>query len=566
MEIMKTKIFLFLAFLFLSCSITIGKETKIRNNSTDEGTFSVYAIPDLYNLTKKWTSEYERLNPLVKINVIQSENTDITGMLDSDGKIGFVSEEYCVSQSIQSNWKIVVGRDVIVPVMNASNPFLDEIYRKGISSRGLSRILENTENQYWGMILGSIKNSSIPCFISNDAAVKSEIANFAKIDPLKIDGITVISDQEMITAIQKDTYALGFCKLISIIDPNNQGFVENIRLVPIDKNENGKIDNIEGIYDNLQTFMRGVWIGKYPRALSGTIYSVSSEKPKNRIEVAFLKWVVTDGQQFLGSNGYNDLVYNERQTQLEKIGEPEIEVASTNTSLAILKMILLVLIAFGIISYVTNRVVWQTRNRKKKISTAISSVITSFDADSVIVPKGLYFDKTHTWAFMKKDGIVKIGIDDFIQHVTSSITRIEMKNAGEKIQKGDLLLTIIRNGKRLKFYSPVSGTIKSQNESLVTNSSLINSAPYSEGWAYMIEPSNWLREIQFLSMSEKYKTWLTDEFSRLKDFLIATLKINAPENVHVVFQDGGALQDNVLADLGPEVWEDFQTKFMDSVR
>jgi hypothetical protein len=82
----------------------------------------------------------------------------------------------------------------------------------------------------------------------------------------------------------------------------------------------------------------------------------------------------------------------------------------------------------------------------------------------------------------------------------------------------------------------------------------------------MIEPSNWLREIQFLSMSEKYKTWLTDEFSRLKDFLIATLKINAPENVHVVFQDGGALQDNVLADLGPEVWEDFQTKFMDNVR
>ncbi len=32
---------------------------------------------------------------------------------------------------------------------------------------------------------------------------------------------------------------------------------------------------------------------------------------------------------------------------------------------------------------------------------------------------------------------------------------------------------------------------------------------------------------------------------------------------HVVLQDGGELKDNVLADLGPEVWEEFQTKFID---
>ncbi|MDP2336690.1 MAG: hypothetical protein Q8N05_09605 [Bacteroidota bacterium] len=72
-----------------------------------------------------------------------------------------------------------------------------------------------------------------------------------------------------------------------------------------------------------------------------------------------------------------------------------------------------------------------------------------FDEDSVIIPKGLYFDKTHTWAFMKKDGYVKIGIDDFLQHITGTITRIEMKTAGEKIKKGDRLLTIIRKGKQL---------------------------------------------------------------------------------------------------------------------
>ena len=76
-----------------------------------------------------------------------------------------------------------------------------------------------------------------------------------------------------------------------------------------------------------------------------------------------------------------------------------------------------------------------------------------------------------------------------------------MKIPGEKIKKGDIVLSLVQKGKQLNIYSPVSGTIKEQNKALLTNSSLINSSPYSDGWIYMIEPTNWLREIQFLDMA-----------------------------------------------------------------
>ena len=36
------------------------------------------------------------------------------------------------------------------------------------------------------------------------------------------------------------------------------------------------------------------------------------------------------------------------------------------------------------------------------------------------------------------------------------------------------------------------------------------------------------------------------------------------EYAHVVLQDGGSIHDNILAEFGPEVWEDFQTNFIDS--
>ena len=81
-----------------------------------------------------------------------------------------------------------------------------------------------------------------------------------------------------------------------------------------------------------------------------------------------------------------------------------------------------------------------------------------------------------------------------------------------------------------------------------------------------MEPKNWLREVQFMLMGEKYVEWLKDEFARLKDFITATIRSNNMAYAHVVLQDGGELTDNLLADMDPKVWEDFQTQFIDSSR
>ena len=564
---MKTRIFLLIGFLLLNYSISIGNEAETGNKATHEGSINVYTSAELYNLTLKWASEYSKINPLIKINVIKAEDNSIAGMLNSGTGIGFVSAASFNDFSQRPVWNMVVGRDVIVPVMNAKNPFADEIYKRGITSEELTRIFGGSEKPTWGMLLGNSQNIPLHYYTMNDESVNTGIEHFLKIDQFRSDAIKTSGKQEMIAAIQRDPDALGFCNLVDLVDVTNQSLPEQIRLVPIDKNGNGKIDYMEDIYASLQDFTRGVWIGKYPKALTGTIYSVSSVKPQNESELAFLKWVLSDGQQFLSNNGYSDLVYNERQTQLEKLNENVIQVAAQkNDENAILKMVLLIVLVFGVTGFLFD---WGIRSyrRQRGASPDISdSNPVVFNEDSLTVPKGIYFDKTHTWAFMEKDGSVKIGIDDFLQHITGPLSRVGLKPAGVKIKKGDPLLTIIQNGKHLTIYSPVTGTITASNKTLINNSSAINTAPYTEGWVYMIEPTNWLREIQFLTMADQYKTWLKDEFSRLKDFLASALQVNTPEYAHVVLQDGGALKDSILADLGPEVWEDFQTKFIDNTR
>lgn len=564
---MKTRILLFIGILLLSYGILDSKEVSISNNPSTEGSLNVYTSPELYNLTMKWVSEYGALNPKLKINVIKSANDNIAGMLKKDNGIGFVADEAFASPDNQASWNMVVGRDVIVPVMNKANPFRDEIDRKGITPEGLAKILKNKETQSWEMLVGNTKNiPDLPVhfYIMNDPSTLAGVENFLKTNQINIKGNKTASGKEMISAIQQDPNALGFCKLIQIMNLNNQSLAENIKIVPIDKNGSGKIDYMENIYDNLQAFSRGVWIGKYPKALTGHIYSVSSEKPKNITELAFLNWVLNEGQQFLNENGYNDLVLSERKTQLDNINAPVVNpVVPRNEIRILLTMILLVLFAFVIIGFIMDFIVRLIKNKKGAATRVTSGSLPVFDEDSVIIPRGLYFDKTHTWAFMKKDGTVKIGIDDFLQHVTGHLTRIEMKNSGEKIKKGDRLFTIIQKGKKLNIYSPISGTIASYNENLMTDSSLLNASPYVDGWVYTIEPTNWLLEIQFLTMNEKYKAWLKDEFSRLKDFFASAVKFHTPEYALITLQDGGALRDSILSDLGPEVWDDFQTKFID---
>ena len=94
---------------------------------------------------------------------------------------------------------------------------------------------------------------------------------------------------------------------------------ENIRLLPIDKNGNGHVDFFESIYNSPDDLSRGVWIGKYPHALSGSIYAMSQTRPADKNALAFLTWIVTDGGKYLASNGYGELISLEKQSNLASL-------------------------------------------------------------------------------------------------------------------------------------------------------------------------------------------------------------------------------------------------------
>ncbi len=322
------------------------------------------------------------------------------------------------------------------------------------------------------------------------------------------------------------------------------------------------MDHFENIYADKEDFVHGVWLGKYPKSLCSGIFAVAPIKPEGKGELAFLEWIVSEGQQYLPSAGYSELNGIQQKAALEALAPPVVvtEVkGDTAHSNGWIVALLTLLVAGLMITPVL-----LVRRKKRVILLQDLHVSTALNEASLSAPAGIFFDKTHTWAFMEKEGLVKMGIDDFLQHITGTLTRIIMKSPGEKIRKGEVAVTIVRDGKQLKLYAPVTGIIRKINRKLETDSTLLNSSPYSEGWIYMIEPRNWLKDIHYMLMGEPYKNWLKEEIARLKDFFAAAGNKNSLVWSQVVLQDGGEIADHVLADLGPDVWEEFQTEFIDA--
>jgi len=75
-------------------------------------------------------------------------------------------------------------------------------------------------------------------------------------------------------------------------------------VLPIDINGNGIIDDREFFYHHKDSIIKAIDDGRYPSPPARDLYLVTQNKPTNPIIIAFLKWIITDGQKYVSENGY----------------------------------------------------------------------------------------------------------------------------------------------------------------------------------------------------------------------------------------------------------------------
>lgn len=198
------------------------------------------------------------------------------------------------------------------------------------------------------------------------------------------------------------------------------------------------------------------------------------------------------------------------------------------------------------------------------VVSGLKKAISTISAGVLRIPQGIFFNRNHTWAHLSETGEAKVGLDDFIQHITGRVHLTNLREPGDIIDKGDLLTVIDQGGKQLKVYSPISGKITNTNEVIADDPELINEDPFDQGWLYKIKPKNWKKDTSSFMLADEAVEWSEKEMVRFKDFLTyGAMRKYSSETSMVMLQDGGEIRDNILSDLPAEVWKEFQQEFLD---
>lgn len=203
---------------------------------------------------------------------------------------------------------------------------------------------------------------------------------------------------------------------------------------------------------------------------------------------------------------------------------------------------------------------WIVLNRQVKIKK--QKALGILTTDTLKVPQGLFFNRFHTWTHLEKSGLAKVGLDDFLLHITGEVKFSPFAQSGERVRKGDLLAQVDQKGKLLKVYSPISGEIMEANSELANSPELLNEDPYVKGWIYKVKPTSWVADTNSYFLAEDATLWATQELDRFKDFLSTSLGKYSPMPSNVILQDGGELIDQPLSELPNEVWQEFQKDFL----
>ncbi len=309
---------LFLAVVFISS--TAVPVSFSQEKST--GQISISGAFALYPMVIRWADEYRKINPGVRFDISAGgAGKGISDALNSMVEIGMVSREIYPEEMKKGAFPIAVTKDAVVAVVSESNPSLNEILSKGLKKDAANNIWITGRCTTWAQAFGAKSTSPIHVYTRSDACGAAEMwAKFFGKKQEDLLGVGVFGDPGLAQAVKKDPLGIGYNNIGYAFDATTRKQIKGLRVVPIDLNNNGKIDSDEDFYTSMNDLIAAIASGKYPSPPSRELYFVMKGSPKNnKVLTEFIRWVLTDGQKFVNDAGYISLPKEKIETEQKKL-------------------------------------------------------------------------------------------------------------------------------------------------------------------------------------------------------------------------------------------------------
>jgi phosphate transport system substrate-binding protein len=325
----KKVVLVLMAFALLVTAAGCGKTGGEQGASGGlQGTLTISGAFALYPMMQRWTEEFTKLYPDVKFDLSAGgAGKGMTDALNGAVDIGMVSRAITAEEEGKGAFWVSCVKDAVFVTVNERNPVLQDLRKRGITKEMLAKIYITNEVTTWGQVVGrsdvtdaiDVYSRSDACgaadifakFLGGPKAVQDDLQGSAKTN------IAVNADPGLLGAVIKDPLGIGFNNLNYAFDAQTGKVVAGAQVVSIDANGNGQVDPDE-TYTTQQAAMDAVATGKYPSPPARNENLVTKGKPTGLV-LAFMNWVLTDGQKFDAEAGYVPLLPDKLAEQIQKL-------------------------------------------------------------------------------------------------------------------------------------------------------------------------------------------------------------------------------------------------------
>ena len=309
--------------LWNSCGTRSDEKAASRGGDTLRGKITISGAFALYPMTVRWAEEFKKLHPRVTMNISAGgAGKGMADVLSHMVDLAMYSKEVSPEEKAKGAWYVAVAKDAVLPTVNDANPVLKDLQQKGMTRQEFADVFLEGKITTWGRAAKCRSNEEIQVFTRSDACGAAEmwakyLAKGKKQEDLL--GLGVNGDPGVADAVRKNAGGIGYNNLNFVYDMESRRPYAGLAVVTIDLNANGTIDPDERFYGTLDSVVQAIQTGKYPSPPARDLYLVTSGKPANRNVIAFLRWILTEGQKFIPEAGYVTLTPEKINAGIEKL-------------------------------------------------------------------------------------------------------------------------------------------------------------------------------------------------------------------------------------------------------
>jgi phosphate transport system substrate-binding protein len=284
-----------------------------------KGTVRISGAWALYPMMVKWGEEFKKAYPNIRIDISaggagKGIADALAGMVD----IGMVSRDIRPEEIKPVTTYVPVVKDAVFPTINSNNPVLKKIAEKGIKKKTFDDLWIAGKPLTWGEISGTPTKNAVQVYTRSDSCGAAETwAHYLVKKQEDLKGVGVYGDPGLAEAVKRDVYSVGYNNLNYAYDAKTGLPVAGIKIIPIDVNENGKIDPAEDI-STKEKAIKAVTSGVYPSPPARDLYLITKENFKEPSKT-FVKWILTDGQKYVSEVGYIKITPKQINESLKKL-------------------------------------------------------------------------------------------------------------------------------------------------------------------------------------------------------------------------------------------------------